>query len=78
MIENAIKGQVMTKIIGAPKVIFNGPATIVFWVDGTKTVTVCGPKDTYDKQKGFLIAFFARYTGSTTAEVSEYLNSLGE
>ena len=28
------------------KVIFNDPATIVLWSDGSKTVVKCGPEDT--------------------------------
>lgn len=29
----------------------NGPATIVFWADGTKTVVKCGAEDLYDAEK---------------------------
>lgn len=39
------------------KVIFNGPATIVFWQDGTKTVVKCGPNDVFDKEKGIAMCF---------------------
>ena len=34
------------------KVIFNAPATIVFWSDGTKTVVKCQNKDVYSKEHG--------------------------
>lgn len=37
------------------RVIFNPPATIVLWVDGTKTVAKCSKDDTFDKQTGLLI-----------------------
>lgn len=30
------------------KVIFNDPATVVLWSDGTKTVVKCGPEDKFD------------------------------
>ena len=30
-------------------VVFNDPATIVFWKDGTKTVTKCHAGDTFNK-----------------------------
>lgn len=33
------------------KVIFNDPATIILWKDGTKTVVKCQEGDTYDKEK---------------------------
>lgn len=38
------------------KVIFNGPATIVIWCDGTKTVVKCGDMDIYDPEKGLAMA----------------------
>ena len=34
------------------KVIFNGPATIVIWGDGTKTVVKCANGDSYSKWAG--------------------------
>lgn len=37
-------------------VIFNGPATIVLWNDGTKTVVKCGKNDTFDPEKGLAMA----------------------
>jgi hypothetical protein len=46
------------------KVIFNKPATIVFWSDNTKTVVVCGENDTYDKEKGFYIACAKKLFGN--------------
>ena len=39
------------------KVIFNDPATIVFWRDGTKTVVKCQPGDIYDPEKGLAMCF---------------------
>ena len=38
------------------KVIFNDPATVVLWSDGTKTVVKCGPNDIFDKEKGLAMA----------------------
>lgn len=37
-------------------VIFNGPATVVIWRDGTKTVVKCGDMDVYDPEKGLAMA----------------------
>lgn len=34
------------------KAIFDGPATIILWMDGTKTVVRCSSNDNYDKQVG--------------------------
>ena len=40
-------------------VIFNPPATIVFWEDGMKTVVKCSKDDTYDPERGFELAFLS-------------------
>ena len=37
-------------------VIFNDPATIVFWTDGTKTVVKCQEGDIFDPEKGLTMA----------------------
>lgn len=44
-------------------VIFNPPATIVFWEDGMKTVVKCSKDDTYDPERGFELAFLKRVLG---------------
>lgn len=46
------------------KVIFNDPATIVFWSDGTKTVVKCCKDDTFDKEKGLAMAVCKKVTGN--------------
>lgn len=43
------------------KVIFNNPATIVFWSDGTKTVVKCGENDTFDPEKGLAMAISKKF-----------------
>ena len=42
------------------KVIFNPPATIVFWSDGTKTVVKCHVNDAFDPEKGLAMAVAKR------------------
>ena len=46
------------------KVIFNDPATIVLWSDGTKTVVKCGPEDTFDMEKGLAMAIIKKMAGN--------------
>ena len=46
------------------KVIFNDPATIVFWSDNTKTVVKCGPEDTFDMEKGLAMAIVKKMAGN--------------
>jgi len=46
------------------RVIFNPPATIVFWTDGTKTVVKCSADDEFDKYRGFTMAYLKKSLGS--------------
>lgn len=46
------------------KVIFNDPATIVMWEDGTKTVVKCQPEDYYDKVIGLLLCMAKKMYGN--------------
>ena len=38
------------------KVIFNEPATIILWKDGSKTVVKTQDNEPFDREKGFLMA----------------------
>ena len=44
-------------------VIFNDPATIVFWADGTKTIAKCSEDDIFDPEKGLAMAICKRALG---------------
>lgn len=45
-------------------VIFNKPATIVFWDDDTKTVVKCQEGDTFDPEKGLAMAIAKKLFGN--------------
>lgn len=46
------------------RVIFNGPATIVFWQDDTKTVVKCRESDSFDHEKGIAMAIAKKALGN--------------
>lgn len=46
------------------KVIFNPPATIVLWSDGSKTVVKCQEGDFYDPEKGLAMAIVKKTFGN--------------
>lgn len=52
-------------------VIFNNPATIVFWADGTKTVVQAIEGDIYDPEKGLAMAMCKKMLGNK----HEYYNT---
>lgn len=57
MEEAAKKKEETTMTVASIKnVIFNPPATIVFWTDGSKTVVKCNAKEEFDPEKGMAIA----------------------
>ena len=45
-------------------VIFNAPATIVFWSDGTKMVVKCCEDDEFDEEKGLAMAVCKKVSGN--------------
>lgn len=45
-------------------VIFNDPATIVFWKDGSKTVVKCQEGDVFDPEKGLAMAICKKAFGN--------------
>ena len=46
------------------KIMYKPPATIVFWNDGTKTVSVCERGDTYNKELGFALCVLKKKYGN--------------
>ena len=53
-------------------VIFNYPATIVFWTDGTKTVVKAQEDDVYDKEKGLAMAIAKKVLGTNESGSNYY------
>jgi hypothetical protein len=49
---------------GIKKVIYNNPATIILWEDGTKTVVKVQNGDTYSKELGFAMCVSKKYFGN--------------
>ena len=46
------------------QVIFNNPATIVIWDDGSKTVVKCQQGDTYSEELGLAMCIAKKYLGN--------------
>lgn len=61
-----------TDTVFLKKVIYNDPATIVFWSDGTKTVVKAQSGDTFDPEKGLAMAISKRVYGNS----GNYYNAL--
>ena len=48
------------------RVIFNDPATIIYWKDGSKTVVKRSDDDVWDSEKGFCMAVIKKLYGNTS------------
>lgn len=57
----------------AKQVIFNPPATVVLWSDGTKTVVKCDPEDTFDETTGVALCYMKKALGNTSRELNKAL-----
>ena len=70
-----VKVSLRIKNMGIKNVIFNPPATIVFWTDGTKTVVKCGKGERWDAEKGLAMACAKKLLGNEGGyhkEISKY------
>lgn len=67
VMEEAAKKKEETTMTAASikNVIFNPPATIVFWTDGSKTVVKCNAKDEFNPEKGLAMAIAKRCAGNS-------------
>ena len=53
------------KSVFLKKVIYNDPATIAFWSDGTKTIVKAQYGDTFDPEKGLAMVIAKKACGNT-------------
>lgn len=63
-LDEALSGGKGMSRLKITKVIFNEPATIVFWSDGTKTVVKCCSDEKFDKEKGLAMAISKKMFGN--------------
>lgn len=62
------------------KVIFNNPATIIMWTDGTKSVVKCQNGEPFDAEKGFALAYLKKLLGNKNEfnkEINKWVNNNG-
>ena len=64
--KSTIFSGAILNVLKINKVIYNNPATIVFWSDGTKTVSKCSLGDVYDAEKGLLLCCMKKLHGTET------------
>ena len=65
-------------VLGIKKVIFNDPATIVFWEDGTKTVVKCKDGDLFSYDTGIYAATLKKIFGESYSVYKKDVNRIIE
>ena len=61
--KQSVFSDAVSSIPEIKSVIYSGPATIVFWEDGTKTVVKCN-NEKFDSEKGLSMAFSKKMFGN--------------
>lgn len=61
----------------ARRVIYNGPATIVLWADGTKTVVKCDPEDEQNQMLGLALCYMKKALGNSSRKFNDALHAEG-
>lgn len=82
VMEEAAKKKEETTMTAASikNVIFNPPATIVFWTDGSKTVVKCNAKEEFDPEKGMAMAIAKRCANNSNdfyKEIKKWVEKSG-
>lgn len=73
--QNLIKSLFNFKI---KDVIFNDPATVIFWEDGEKTVVQCQDGEEFDPEKGLAMAISKRIFGNKHAYYDVFKKFVGK
>lgn len=62
MLKDALKSREQFNFVKAiEKVIYNKPATIIIWADGTKTTAKCADNEPFDPEKGLVICALKKF-----------------
>lgn len=72
--EDKAKSPADLKKYTPKRIVYNPPATIVFWQDGTKTVVKCADSETYSPYYGFVTALAKKVLG-TNSNINRIVNT---
>lgn len=73
---DTLKAPELKVTFAIDKVVFNEPATIVMWKDGTKTVVKAQDGEVYDPEKGLAMAICKKVMGNTRDYYNVFLKHL--
>lgn len=58
-----LRRELCSNVFAIDKVLFNPPATIVFWLDGTKTVVKCKEGEEFSEWAGIALCLAKKLYG---------------
>lgn len=70
-IKSTVSGRPVSNVPEIKKVIFNPPATIVFWMDNSKTVVKAQNDEPFDPEKGMALAICKKLFGNKGSYFNE-------
>lgn len=70
---DSLSGFIRVPTLSKPP-IFNDPATICYWTDGTKTVVKCQEGDTYSPEAGLALCYMKKILGNTSKDLNKELH----
>lgn len=73
---DSYRGKTTQQELKIERVIFNNPATIVFWNDGTKTVVKCDEKDIFSEETGLAMACTKKLFGNNFSYFGKFDKAL--
>lgn len=75
--KNESEDTVVPSGLRLDRVVYAPPATIVYWLDGTKTVVKCCEKDEYSKTTGFMMCAIKKMCGNDTVTFHKMMKQEG-
>lgn len=66
-VRHELQQHALQEVLQIKRVLFHGPATIVYWTDGSKTVVKCQAGDTFSYETGLAMAIAKKAYGNDNA-----------
>lgn len=66
-VQHELHQRALHEVLQIKRVLFHGPATIVYWTDGSKTVVKCQAGDTFSYETGLAMAIAKKAYGNDNA-----------
>lgn len=73
---NVVYSYKNEKPVKIKEIIYNPPATIVMWDDGTKTIVKVTKDEIYNPIFGVLMAYYQKQSGMTKTQIGKFCDNI--